>query len=63
MVLSKPISGGIVDLNLSLMGADHKCGTTWVICPALPFTQDIMHLDELALKETLRWSGEEIKGV
>ena len=59
-MLSKPISQeDMFDFNSSLMGADYKRETAWVICPMLelhdksgfpPVMQDIMHLDELALK-------------
>ena len=70
-VLSKHISKeDILNLHAALMDAHHTCGMAWVISPTLqlddksglpPFVWDLLHLDELALKEELICSEEQIK--
>eukprot|EP00795_Rhopilema_esculentum_P007364 gene7364-13100_t len=71
--LNKPVSEeDILDFHSSLMDADHKCGTAWVISPTLElndksglpsFVRDLLHLDVPSLKEELTCSEEQIKKV
>lgn len=71
--LTRPVTGeDILDFRKSLMDIGHKCGTAWVISPTVevdaisglpPFVQDILHLDELTIKEKLKCSEEQIRRV